>query len=195
MDIDDSGKKFIEKNEGLRLTAYQDGGGIWTIGYGHTGPGVVRGLVVTVAGAIKFLEQDLVAAVVNVNRLVKVGLSQSQFDALVDFTFNLGVKALANSTLLKKLNAGDYAGAAAEFIKWDHIGSKVVSGLLIRRQGEEALFESEAPHQCNAVLEPPIPTVNPVSNTPHTVNWLSTCINEVLTIVEGMTNHGSDSKA
>lgn len=195
MDIDESGKKFIEGNEGLRLTAYQDGGGVWTIGYGHTGTDVKAGRTVTVEEAIRLLECDLVSAVTCVNRNVKVGLSQDQFDALVDFTFNVGNGAFMKSTLLRKLNLGDYAGAAAEFEKWDHDNGKVVSGLLARRKKERAMFESSSPSHVNAVLEPPVPSVNPISNTPHTVNWLSDGINEILSIIGGLINHGSDKKA
>lgn len=185
MDIDDDGKKFVEDNEGLRLKAYQDGGGVWTIGYGHTGTEVKAGKVVTVKEAIRLLESDLVSAVLTVNRLVKVGLSQNQFDALVDFVFNVGKEQFASSTLLKKLNLGDYTGAAAEFEKWKFDNGKVVSGLLARRQKERAMFESKAPDHIDTVVTPPIPAVNPLSKTPYTINWLSDEINEILNIVEG----------
>lgn len=98
------------------------------------------------------LLQDIAKFSAAVNRLVTLddagspdtdGLpdfTQDEFDALVDFAFNLGIGALAGSTLLKKLNAGDIEGAADEFLKWDHAGGKVLAGLTKRRQGERALF-------------------------------------------------------
>jgi lysozyme len=73
-----------------------------------------------------------------------VSLNQGQYDALVDFTYNLGPAALQGSTLLRKLNAGDYAGAAAEFPKWCHAGRAVLPGLVTRRARERAMFEGDA---------------------------------------------------
>ncbi|MEG5623927.1 lysozyme, partial [Enterobacter hormaechei] len=78
----------------------------------------------------------------DVSRLVKVGLTQGQFDALVSFTYNLGARSLSTSTLLRKLNAGDYAGAADEFLRWNKAGGKVLNGLTRRREAERALFLS-----------------------------------------------------
>lgn len=80
-----------------------------------------------------------------VNRLVTVVFNQNGFDALVDFAFNLGNNALSGSTLLRKLNAGDFAGAADEFPKWCHAGGKLVPGLLRRRQAEQRLFQQGIP--------------------------------------------------
>jgi hypothetical protein len=74
-----------------------------------------------------------------VSRLVKVGLTQGQFDALVSFTYNLGARSLSTSTLLRKLNAGDYAGAADEFLRWNKAGGKVLNGLTRRREAERAV--------------------------------------------------------
>jgi len=135
------GLALTEQSEGCRLTAYQDQVGVWTIGYGHTGADVVSGLTITQAQADALLVSDVAAAAAFVNQAVTVPLQQDEFDALVDFVFNLGRAAFAGSTLLKDLNAGDFAGAAGQFDLWDHAGGQVVAGLLRRRQQETALFE------------------------------------------------------
>lgn len=140
MDYSQSGVKMTEQFEGCKLCAYQDQVGVWTIGYGHT-LGVQPGQCITLLQAETFLLQDMNRAVKYVNMLVKVTITQGEFDALVDFAFNVGCGALAGSTLLKLLNHGDYAGAAAEFDKWDHAAGQVVAGLLRRRQAETAEFQ------------------------------------------------------
>jgi lysozyme len=142
MNYSKKGLALTESFEGLRLTAYQDQVGVWTIGYGHT-KGVTRGMTCTQEQAEQWLLEDVQDAVDAVNELVHVVLSQDQFDALVDFVFNLGAGSFAGSTLLHKLNAEDYEGAAVEFDKWDHAGGQVVAGLLRRRQAETDLFESD----------------------------------------------------
>ena len=96
--------------------------------------------MITEEQAEVFLEGDVARAVAAVNRLVRVGISQGQFDALVDFAFNLGCAALAQSTLLREMNAGDFAGAAGAFLVWDHVGGAVNEGLLRRRRAEAAMF-------------------------------------------------------
>ncbi|PRP70248.1 muraminidase, partial [Chromobacterium amazonense] len=90
------------------------------------------------------LQQDLAKFEVGVSRLVKVQLRQNQFDALVSFSYNLGLGSLQNSTLLRLLNQGDYAGAAGQFILWDKAGGKVLPGLQRRRAAEQALFKGAA---------------------------------------------------
>ena len=136
------GLSMTEQFEGLRLTAYQDQTGTWTIGYGHTGPDVHSGLTITQEHAQALLAQDVSSSSACVNNAVTVPLSQNQFDALVDFVFNLGCAAFTGSTLLRELNAGNFTGAAAQFPLWDHAGGVVVAGLLRRRQAEQALFTS-----------------------------------------------------
>jgi lysozyme len=133
------GISLTEGFEGCRLVAYQDSKGVWTIGYGHT-RGVFRGMTCTQQQAEAWLVQDIATAEYTVNRLVKIQLTQNEFDALVDFTFNAGAGNLAASTLLKRVNAGDIAGAADEFHKWDHAGGVELSGLLRRRIAEQELF-------------------------------------------------------
>jgi len=138
----DQGLALTAQFEGLQLTAYQDPVGVWTIGYGHTGPDVVPGLTITQEQASDLLLQDVSGAVAAVNRLVTIPLTQNQFDALVDFTFNVGQGNLASSTLLRELNAGNTAGAAAQFLVWVYAKGVELPGLVTRRQAEAALFQT-----------------------------------------------------
>ena len=138
----DAGLTSTKNFEGCRLSAYADQGGVWTVGYGHTGPGVHAGLTITQDQADTFLISDVAGAVACVNRLVTSSIVQCQFDALVDFTFNLGCACLANSTLLRAVNAGEFDGAANEFLRWDHVSGMVVPGLLRRRQAEAQMFSA-----------------------------------------------------
>ncbi|MCP1292527.1 lysozyme [Chromobacterium sp. S0633] len=140
MNISANGVKLIQQFEGLRLKAYQDAVGVWTIGYGHTGPDVTPGLVISQAQADALLARDLNRFETGVSRLVQVPLNQNQFDALLSFSYNLGLGSLQNSTLLRLLNQRDYAGAAAQFPRWNKAGGKVLPGLTRRRAAEQALF-------------------------------------------------------
>jgi lysozyme len=137
-----AGQKLTEGFEGLRLTAYQDVVGVWTIGYGHTGPGILEGMTITLAEAIAFLLSDIAACVafVNSDHVVTVDLTQYQFDALVDFAFNEGRGALLKSTLLKNVNLGDFTLADTEFAAWDYAGGKVCEPLEERRIAEAKMF-------------------------------------------------------
>lgn len=133
---------LTEQFEGCKLTAYQDVKGVWTIGYGHTGTDVRPGLVITQGTAEDLLLHDVQSAEFHVNHLVNVPLTQHEFDALVDFTFNVGSGNFASSTLLKLLNLRNYAAAALEFVKWNKSGGMVVAGLLRRRIAETEVFNS-----------------------------------------------------
>lgn len=135
-----SGLTLTERFEACRLTAYQDIRGIWTIGWGHTGPEVVEGLVWTQEQADNQAMLDTLRSANTVNRFVTYPINQSEFDGLVDFAYNVGCGALESSTLLRDLNAGDVAGAAQQFEVWDHAAGQVVAGLLRRRLAEEAEF-------------------------------------------------------
>jgi len=128
--------------EGLRLNAYQDSGGIWTIGFGHTGPEVHAGMSLTEPEAESLLRADLAESVACINRAVTRDLTQNQFDALVDFCFNAGRGSFERSTLLRKVNAGDFTGAAEQFALWVHAGGKAVDGLIRRRAAEAAMFRA-----------------------------------------------------
>ena len=133
---------IIKKSEGLRLEAYlPTPNDIPTIGYGHT-KGVRMGQRISLAQAEQFLLEDVDWAEDAVNSLVKVKLSQNQFDALVSFVFNIGAGAFSKSTLLKYLNAGDYGGAANQLLRWNKQAGKELKGLTKRRQEERALFLS-----------------------------------------------------
>ena len=135
-----SGRSLTERFEGCRLSAYQDVRGIWTIGYGHTS-GVHEGMTCTQEQADRWLQQDTSFAAEAVNRLVHIQLTQDEFNALVDFVFNLGIGAFQRSTLLRFLNAGEFVAAAGQFSLWDRAGGKVVAGLLRRRIAERQEFE------------------------------------------------------
>lgn len=146
MQTSDKGIALIKEFEGCKLTAYQDSVGVWTIGYGWTQPvdgkPIRAGMTIKQETAERLLKTGMVSYESDVSRLVKVGLTQGQFDALVSFTYNLGARSLSTSTLLRKLNAGDYAGAADEFLRWNKAGGKVLNGLSRRREAERALFLS-----------------------------------------------------
>lgn len=146
MQTREKGIALIKQFEGCKLTAYQDSVGVWTIGYGWTQPvdgkPIRAGMTIKQETAERLLKTGLVSYESDVSRLVKVGLTQGQFDALVSFTYNLGARSLSTSTLLRKLNAGDYAGAADEFLRWNKAGGKVLNGLTRRREAERALFLS-----------------------------------------------------
>lgn len=146
MQTSEKGIALIKEFEGCKLTAYQDSVGVWTIGYGWTQPvdgkPIRAGMTIKQETAERLLKTGMVSYESDVPRLVKVGLTQGQFDALVSFTYNLGARSLSTSTLLRKLNAGDYAGAADEFLRWNKAGGKVLNGLTRRREAERALFLS-----------------------------------------------------
>lgn len=146
MQTSEKGIALIKQFEGCKLTAYQDSVGVWTIGYGWTQPvdgkPIRAGMTIKQETAERLLKTGLASYESDVSRLVKVGLTQGQFDALVSFTYNLGARSLSTSTLLRKLNAGDYAGAADEFLRWNKAGGKVLNGLTRRREAERALFLS-----------------------------------------------------
>ncbi len=145
-----NGLSLTESFEGVRLTAYQDQVGVWTIGYGHTGADVHVGLTITQDQANNLLVADVASAAAAVNRLVTVPLTQDEFDALVDFVFNAGMHNFATSTLLRDLNANNFTDAAAQFERWAHAGGVVVAGLLRRRQAEARLFGAGLPSTENA---------------------------------------------
>lgn len=144
MKTSSNGRALIRQFEGDKLTAYICPAGVLTIGVGHTGRDVKRGMTITQAQSDALLVADLAKFEAAVARLVKVPVTQNQFDALVSFAFNLGAAALGGSTLLKLLNGGRYAEASAQFSKWDKAtvsGKKVaLPGLTKRRAAEAALF-------------------------------------------------------
>lgn len=133
---------LLKKFEGCKLKAYRCPANVCTIGYGHTSaagtPTVIDGMTITQKQADDILWQDLVKYETAVQGLVTQDLTQHQFDVLVDFAYNAGVGALKSSTLLKKINAGDFDAVPAELMKWTKGGGKVLPGLVRRRQAESA---------------------------------------------------------
>jgi lysozyme len=131
---------LVRAHEGCRLTAYPDGKGVWTIGWGHTGAEVQEGLTWTKEEADAQLEADLAHAAEAVARLKRRLLSDQQMAALISLVFNLGEGALARSTLLTLVNDCRWLDAAKEFLRFDRMGGQESKGLLIRRLDEAALF-------------------------------------------------------
>lgn len=146
MHISPSGIDLICNFEGKRLTAYDDGVGVWTIGFGTTvypnGIKVMKGDTCTEAQAKTYMAHDLKKFEATVNKAVTVQLNQNQFDALVSLAYNIGTNAFSKSTLVKKLNANDIRGAADQFDVWVNAGGKRMQGLVNRRAREKALFTS-----------------------------------------------------
>jgi lysozyme len=169
----DEGIDLIKRWEGLRTTAYDDNGaaagGTWTIGYGHTGPEVRPGQTIGEAEAARLLREDLREAESIVERHVAVPLTDGQFAALVSFVFNVGpgrasvkdgfvtLRSGRPSTLLVRLNAGDYAGALAEFPKWTRGPAGTHAGLANRRAAESGLFARGAFVASSSVEPTPAP--------------------------------------
>lgn len=139
--MNDRGLKLLKHYESCRLTAYQDGGGVWTIGWGHT-KGVKKGDVCSQEQADKWLVEEVGYFEYNLSKVIRISLNEDEFAAVTCLTYNIGINAFLKSTLLKKLNVGDRVGAAGEFIKWDKDNGKVVMGLLYRRMDERDLFLS-----------------------------------------------------
>ncbi len=148
MKISQDGRNLIKKWEGLRLTAYQDSVGVWTIGYGHT-KGVYAGMTITENQANAFLDEDIKSHAAGIFNYVTVQLTQGQFDALVSFHFNLGPAILAGSQLLVYLNSRQWQAAANEMKKYVYAGGQILQGLVNRRNDEVALFLKEG-----GVIEP-----------------------------------------
>ena len=146
MSVSNKGVDLICEFEGKRLVAYYDGVGIWTIGFGTikypNGVRVNKGDTCTLDQAKEYMHHDLIEFEHTVNSSVKVPLNQNQFDALVSLAYNIGSSAFKSSTLVKKLNAGDYQGAADQFNVWINAGGKRMQGLVNRRDREKLLFLS-----------------------------------------------------
>lgn len=139
-----TGIDLIKRFEGLELTAYKCSAGVWTVGYGHTSaagmPKVEKGMRITVKEAEDILVRDLIKYEQAVTTAINKLLTQNQFDAMVSLCFNIGPEAFAKSTLIRRFNEGDIAGAADAFLMWNKGGGKVLQGLVNRRKEEQALF-------------------------------------------------------
>lgn len=135
--------QLIREFEGLRLKAYQDSVGVWTIGYGTTrinGEPVKQGMEITKEKAEELLLEDVTAFANKIKPLITASVTTNQFNALVSLAYNIGVGAFGKSTLLKKLNSGDIFSAADQFLVWNKAGGKVLQGLVNRRKKERELF-------------------------------------------------------
>lgn len=176
MTLSPAGLRLIQSFEGCRLEAYPDPGNTngkpITIGYGSTrkldGTPWALGDTITQAQADELLRRDVSTAEQWVERLVAVPVTQAQFDALVSLCFNIGASAFERSTLLRLLNDGDIAGAAAQFDRWRLAGGRVLPGLVRRRAAERTMFEMEPP-----VADAPAPAQEPAgapASTPGTVD-------------------------
>ena len=139
MNTSEKGLDLIKRFEGYREKAYMCPAGVWTVGYGHT-KGVTASTKCDTVSAHKFLIADVGEAELAIANATSVKLSQFQFDALVSFVFNLGAGAFRKSTLLRKIDKKDFAGAANEFDKWVFAGGKKQKGLELRRAAEKELF-------------------------------------------------------
>lgn len=141
--ISSKGIDLIAEFEGCRLNAYRCPAGVPTIGYGHTRGVKMGDRLKSVVAAKQLLLEDLENEYIpGVLACVKVPLTQNQLDALVSLAYNIGVGALSKSTLIRKLNAEDYQGASAEFLKWNRAAGQVLPGLSRRRRAEKQLFQS-----------------------------------------------------
>lgn len=134
-----AGYVIIKHFEGLRLEAYRDAVGIWTIGYGHTRD-VHAGARISEARADELLTEDAQSAIAGVRRKIRVPLNQNQFDALVSWTFNLGEENLQESTLRRRLNKRFYREVPSEMKRWNKAGGRVLEGLVRRRAAEADLW-------------------------------------------------------
>lgn len=157
-----AGVDLIKSFEGLELKAYKDIVGVLTIGYGSTGPHVKEGQTITEQEAEALLLKDMERFESGVESLATAALTDNQFAALVSLSFNVGLGNLKSSTLLKLLNAGDYAGAANQFPRWNKAGGKEVAGLTRRRLAEQALFNS-----ADATAAPVLPSSTATLSVSH----------------------------
>jgi len=158
-----AGRAAIAAREGNVLTAYRDSVGILTIGVGHTSaagaPQVAVGLKISAAESDAILSRDLAKFEAAVSNAVKVPLNQNEFDALVSLSFNIGGGAFSGSTLVRKLNAGDRAGAANQFLVWNKAGGKTLKGLSTRREAERKQFLGSGP-PAQSVQQKPVETIS-----------------------------------
>lgn len=130
---------LIKTFEGLRLEAYQDIGGVWTIGYGCTGIGIGLGTIWTIEQAEACLQERIANAVALITQYITVSLNDNQVDALTSLVFNEGVKPLIG-TLGHLINENDFSTAALQFPRWVYAGGQVLPGLVRRRAAEQKLF-------------------------------------------------------
>lgn len=142
MDIPETLLELVAEFEGFKAEAYQDIGGVWTCGYGTTGPDIHKGTSFTKEEALQRLSETLQSIWNQIEQKTSIALTSKQMEALCSFAYNLGTSALFKSTLWQYLEEGEIEQAAQEFPKWSHVNGKVIPGLLKRRVKEQELFLS-----------------------------------------------------
>jgi lysozyme len=140
MQFNQKGLDLIKQFEGCKLAAYQDLKGIWTIGYGQTGPDIVEGLVWDQRQCDIALDDHCVKLGAAIENLIEPYVTNNEFSAMVCLAYNIGIGAFGGSTLLRLFNAHNTKGASDQFLVWDKVNGETVAGLLRRRQAEQALF-------------------------------------------------------
>lgn len=144
MKISEKGIEFIIKEEGEVLTAYICPAGVWTIGVGHTGKEVKKGMKITKEQSREFLKTDIKRFEDIVNKNIRIPLKQCEFDALVSFAFNVGEGAFSKSALVNKINSSaPIKEIEAQFRRWVYAGGKILPGLKARREREVKLYKGE----------------------------------------------------
>lgn len=191
-----AGLDLIRRWEGCRLKAYRDSAGVWTIGYGLTSAaGIVQvyeGMVITQRQADDYLARALVKYEQAVEQAITRPMTQPQFDSMTSLCYNIGPGAFAGSTVARRFNAGDIAGAGEAFLMWTKAGGRELQGLVNRRHDERRLFltagkpaqpapEPQAPSQPPTPETPPPPP--PVPPSPSRMAWLVGMILAVLAFV------------
>jgi len=158
MRVTAEGIALIRRCEGFRATAYRDAVGVWTVGYGHTSmagpPAVTAGLTVSRAEAEAILARDVESFARGVAGAIRTEINDRQFSALVSFAYNVGLANFHRSSVLKAVNAGDFAAVPRRLQLWTRAGDKVLPGLVTRRAAEAAMFIGEAPAQPPEPLPP-----------------------------------------
>jgi len=135
---------LIKRWEGCRLVAYKCPAGVWTIGWGSTGPGITEGVRWTQAQADERLARDVEKFMVGVRKLLRRPVTEAQLGAMTSLAYNIGIGAFGSSTLLRLFNAGQTDLAGAQFAVWRRAGGKVLPGLVNRRADERRVFEGVA---------------------------------------------------
>lgn len=181
MKTSSTGLALIKHFEGLRTKAYRDGGGVWTIGYGHTaaaGAPIPRaGMEITAQDAMDILARDLGQYERGVSAALKRSPTQNQFDAMVSLCFNIGIKAFTGSSIVRYFNEGNTKKAAERFLAWNQDNGKVIPGLTRRREAEKALFLEPAATvgidpPTKPAAPPPLPEAPKGAAIGKVVGWL-----------------------
>jgi lysozyme len=141
--VSERGRRLIADWEGRELEAYRDGGGVWTIGVGHTGPDVRKGMVIDEAECDRLFDLDLQDHCID-RFLGDCPTNQDQYDAMTSLAFNIGLERFRNSTVLKRHKMQNYVGAANAFLLWKYDNGKLIPGLLRRREAERKVYMGRA---------------------------------------------------